>query len=136
MNRILIAEDEPRIASFITKGLRAKGYQTTLTNNGLEILSLVSNHNFDLLLLDIGLIDKDGLIVIKELRAKGITFPIIVMTAGDDIQDQLIEVEGNADNYIPKPFSFQTLTNQITKLLSTNRANKRSQLPIPSILQK
>ncbi|BAZ46418.1 two-component response regulator [Chondrocystis sp. NIES-4102] len=136
MNRILIAEDEPRIASFITKGLRAKGYQTTLTNNGVEVLSLVSNYNFDLLLLDVGLVDQDGLVVIKELRKQGITFPIIVMTAGDDVQDQLIEVEGNADNYIPKPFSFQTLTDQITKLLYTNRANKRSQPPIPNILQK
>jgi DNA-binding response OmpR family regulator len=99
MNRILIAEDEPRIASFLEKGLRAKGYVTTIATTGNETLSLALEDNFDLLLLDLGLPDKDGLEVLAELRGQGATLAVIILTARDDIKDKLAGLEGGADDY-------------------------------------
>jgi DNA-binding response OmpR family regulator len=113
MNRILIAEDEPRIAAFLEKGLRAKGYTTTVATNGVEVLSMALDDNFDLLLLDLGLPEKDGLAVLEELRGQGITVPIIILTARDDIQDKIAGLEGGADDYMTKPFRFEELLARI-----------------------
>jgi DNA-binding response OmpR family regulator len=113
MNRILIAEDEPRIASFLAKGLRAKGYTTTIATDGVEVLNMALDDNFDLLLLDLGLPEKDGLAVLRELRGQGVTVPIIILTARDDIQDKLAGLEGGADDYMTKPFRFEELLARI-----------------------
>lgn len=123
MNRILIAEDEPRIASFLEKGLRAKGYTTTIATNGREALSMALDANFDLLLLDLGLPEKDGLAVLEELRGQGATIPIIILTARDDIQDKLAGLEGGADDYVVKPFRFQELLARIRLRMYTPQAS-------------
>ena len=109
MNRILIAEDEPRIASFLEKGLRSKGYKTTVAQNAVEVLSLALEDSFDLLLLDLGLPDKDGLTILEELRGQGAKLAIIILTARDDIRDKVAGLEGGADDYITKPFRFEEL---------------------------
>jgi two-component system, OmpR family, response regulator QseB len=113
MNRILIAEDEPRIASFLAKGLQAKGYTITIATNGIEVVSMALNAPFDLLLLDLGLPKKDGLTVLEELRGQGIALPIIILTARDDLQDKLAGLEGGADDYMTKPFRFEELLARI-----------------------
>ncbi|GAB4548515.1 MAG: response regulator transcription factor [Pleurocapsa sp.] len=123
MNRILIAEDEPRIASFLQKGLRAKGYTTTIATNGTEALSMALDDNFDLLLLDLGLPEKDGLNVLEELRGQGATVPIIILTARDDIQDKLAGLEGGADDYMTKPFRFEELLARIRLRMRTPQVN-------------
>lgn len=125
MNRILIAEDEPRIASFLEKGLRAKGYTTTVATSGIEVLSMALDNNFDLLLLDLGLPEKDGLAVLEELRGQGATLSIIILTARDDIQDKLAGLEGGADDYLTKPFRFE-------ELLARIRLRMRSPQPVTS----
>ncbi len=71
MSRILIAEDEPRIAAFLEKGLRAKGFITTVTSDGNEAVAIANSHDFDLLLLDLGLPREDGWAVLEELRGRG-----------------------------------------------------------------
>ena len=119
MNRILIAEDEPRIAAFLEKGLRAKGYTTTVATNGIEVLSIALDDHFDLLLLDLGLPDKDGLTILEELRGQGATLPIIILTARDDIKDKLAGLEGGADDYITKPFRFEELLARIRLRMRT-----------------
>lgn len=119
MNRILIAEDELRIASLLEKGLRAKGYASTVATDGLEVLKIALDDNFDLLLLDLGLPKKDGLAVLKELRGQGVNIPIIILTARDDIQDKLAALEGGADDYLTKPFRFQELLAQIRLRMRT-----------------
>ena len=113
MSRILIAEDEPRIASFLEKGLRAKGYTTTLVNNGNDVISKVFDRDFDLLLLDLGLPEKDGLEILEELRGQGAALPIIILSARDDIKDKLAGLEGGADDYMTKPFRFEELLARI-----------------------
>jgi two-component system, OmpR family, response regulator QseB len=113
MNRILIAEDEPRIVSFLEKGLRANGYITTTATNTDEVVSMTLNDNFDLLLLDLGLPGKDGLTVLEELRGQGATIAIIILTARDEINDKVAGLEGGADDYITKPFRFEELLARI-----------------------
>ncbi|NJK49271.1 response regulator transcription factor [Candidatus Gracilibacteria bacterium] len=113
MNRILIAEDEPRIVSFLEKGLRANGYTTTTATNADEVISMTLNDSFDLLLLDLGLPGKDGLTVLEELRGQGATVAIIILTARDEINDKVAGLEGGADDYLTKPFRFEELLARI-----------------------
>jgi two-component system, OmpR family, response regulator QseB len=113
MSHILIAEDEPRIASFIEKGLRSNGFTITVATNGLEALHLAQDNPFDLLILDLGLPQKDGLEVLEELRGQGRTLPVIVLTARDDIHDKVAGLEGGADDYVTKPFRFEELLARI-----------------------
>lgn len=109
MMQILIAEDEPRIAAFIEKGLRANGFTTAITTTGSETFSMVMSGEFDLLILDLGLPEKDGLEVLEELRGQGANLPIVILTARDDIRDKLAGLEGGADDYMTKPFRFEEL---------------------------
>ena len=109
MHRILIAEDEPRIASFIQKGLTSHGFMTAIAVNAEEAISQALAADFDLLVLDLGLPDKDGHQVIEELRGQGATLPIIILTARDDIHDKINGLEGGADDYMTKPFRFEEL---------------------------
>ena len=109
MHRILITEDESRIASFLEKGLRAHGFTTTIASDAFEALRLAINGEFDLLILDLGLPGKDGLQVLEELRGQGGRLPIIILTARDDIKDKVAGLEGGADDYVTKPFSFEEL---------------------------
>ncbi|MDJ0717376.1 MAG: response regulator transcription factor [Prochloraceae cyanobacterium] len=109
MNRILIAEDEANIVSFLEKALRKHGFTTTSASKGQDALELALSSNFDLLILDLGLPDKDGLEVLAELRGQGQTLPIIILTARDDINDKVCGLEGGANDYITKPFRFEEL---------------------------
>ncbi|WP_299413579.1 response regulator transcription factor [Acaryochloris sp. IP29b_bin.148] len=109
MAHILIVEDEPRIASFIEKGLKSHGYTTTVAGEADEALSLALSGRFDLLILDLGLPDKDGLEVLEELRGQGARLPVLILTARDDIQDKVTGLEEGADDYMTKPFRFEEL---------------------------
>ena len=113
MSRILIAEDEPRIASFVQKGLRANGFTTAIASDAQEALNMVLGGDFDLMLLDLGLPIKDGLTVLEELRGQGAKLPIIILTARDDIKDKVAGLESGADDYVTKPFSFEELLARI-----------------------
>jgi DNA-binding response OmpR family regulator len=121
MNRILIAEDEPRIASFLEKGLRANGFTTAIATNAVEAIELVFRDGFDLLLLDLGLPLKDGLTVLEELRGQGADLAIIILTARDDIDDKVAGLEGGADDYVTKPFRFEELLARIRLRLRTHQ---------------
>lgn len=120
MSRILIAEDEPRIAAFLEKGLRASGFTTAIANSGQDVLEQACSHNFDLLILDLGLPDRDGFQILKELRGQGETLPIIILTARDDLSDKVAGLEAGADDYVTKPFRF-------AELLARVRARLRNQ---------
>ncbi|NJM74573.1 MAG: response regulator transcription factor [Acaryochloridaceae cyanobacterium RU_4_10] len=123
MYRILIAEDEPRIAAFIEKGLRANGFTPTLSADANEASALALGGDFDLLILDLGLPGKDGLEVLEELRGQGEQLPIIILSARDDIQDKVAGFEGGADDYLTKPFRFEELLVRIRARLRSNGSN-------------
>ena len=122
MSRILIAEDEPRIAAFLEKGLRANGFTTSLANDGREAVEKALASQFDLLILDLGLPNQDGFQVLEQLRGQGEQIPIIILTARDDITDKVAGLEGGADDYVTKPFRF-------AELLARVRARLRSHAP-------
>ena len=109
MNRILIAEDEPRLASFLEKGLKSNGFTTTTVGDGVNAVSLANDADFDLLVLDIGLPGKDGFSVLRDVRAAGQRIPVIILSARDDIADKVDGLELGADDYVTKPFRFEEL---------------------------
>ncbi|MDQ3307963.1 MAG: response regulator transcription factor [Actinomycetota bacterium] len=109
MSRVLIVEDEPRIASFLEKGLRAEGFTPTVVSSGVIGLDYALTGEFDLAILDIGLPDIDGYAVLKRMRESGSSLPVIVLTARDSVTDTVRGLEGGADDYMPKPFRFAEL---------------------------
>ncbi|MBD2336538.1 response regulator transcription factor [Calothrix sp. FACHB-156] len=109
MNRILIVEDEPRIAAFIEKGLRSHGFVTTVAGDAHSATNMALSSSFDLIILDLGLPGKDGLEILEELRGQGETLPVIILTARDDIKDKVAGFEAGADDYVTKPFRFEEL---------------------------
>ncbi len=113
MSQILIAEDEPGISSFITKGLRAAGYASTAVTTGQEALVLALSGDVQLLVLDIGLPDMDGFTVLRRLREAGSSLPVIILTARTSVDDTVAGLEGGADDYMPKPFRFEELLARI-----------------------
>ncbi|HEX5770785.1 MAG TPA: response regulator, partial [Nocardioidaceae bacterium] len=109
MARILIVEDEARIASFIAKGLAADGYTTSTVGDGHTALDFALSGDFDLVILDIGLPGMDGYDVLEQMRSAGSRLPVIVLTARDSVTDTVSALEGGADDYMPKPFRFAEL---------------------------
>jgi len=129
MKRILIAEDESRIASFLEKGLRANGFTTAVTEDGRDALDMADSDDFDLLILDVGLPGRDGFSVLRELRARGRMLPVIILTARDSVEDTVAGLEGGADDYVAKPFRFEELLARIRARLREDRA------PEPTVLR-
>ncbi|MBD2325369.1 response regulator transcription factor [Alkalinema sp. FACHB-956] len=113
MPHILIAEDEPRIAAFIEKGLKANGYRVDIVEDANLAIEMALRGNYDLLILDLGLPGKDGLEVLEALRGQGFQAPIVIVTARDDIQDKVAGFEGGANDYLTKPFRFEELLARI-----------------------
>ena len=128
MPRILIAEDEDRIASFVEKGLRANGFATTIVADGPAAASAARDLDFDLMILDLGLPGRDGLEVLKEIRRRGERLPVIVLTARDAVVDRVAGLEGGADDYVPKPFSFDELLARIRVRLREDRGDETTLL--------
>lgn len=118
MSRILIAEDEARISSFVEKGLTSAGFTTELAVTGPAALELALSGGFDLLVLDIGLPGMDGYEVLRRLRATDLALPVIVLTARTSAQDTLASLEGGANDYMPKPFRFDELLARIRLRIS------------------
>lgn len=109
MTRILIAEDEPRISSFVSKGLESAGYVTAVADDGAQALARALSGDFDLLLLDVGLPEMDGFDVLSHLRGQGSTIPVIMLTARTATRDTVEGLDAGANDYIPKPFKFDEL---------------------------
>jgi DNA-binding response OmpR family regulator len=109
MYRILIAEDEVKIAAFMEKGFKKQGFATAVAENGPQALSMATENEFDLLLLDLGLPAIDGMTVLRELRNRGEQRPIIVVTARTDPQELLSALESGASECVTKPFIFKDL---------------------------
>lgn len=124
MTRVLIAEDEQRISSFIEKGLRAQGYSTLIVDNGFDAATITRDDDFDLAILDIGLPGQDGLQALAEIRRRGNRLPVIILTARDAISDRVAGLDKGADDYMTKPFSFDELLARIrVRLRDTGSAD-------------
>jgi two-component system, OmpR family, copper resistance phosphate regulon response regulator CusR len=128
MNRVLIAEDEERIASFIEKGLRANGFTTTVAGDGHEAIALARSGDFDLLILDLGLPGRDGTDVLRELREWDRQTPVVILTARDGLTDKVAGLEAGADDYVTKPFRFEELLARVRVRLRDERAPEPTML--------
>ena len=106
MSRILVAEDETRIASFVEKGLVAAGFVVTVTTDGTTALAQAQTGQFDLMILDVGLPGRDGFDILHTLRGEGNTIAVTVPYARGSAADTLRGLEGCADHYMSKPFRF------------------------------
>ncbi|WP_116022041.1 response regulator transcription factor [Thermomonospora umbrina] len=121
MNRILIAEDERRITSFLEKGLRANGFTTSVVADGVAAYEHARSGDFDLMILDLGLPSQDGFTVLRRLRGERVTLPVIILTARDSVADTVAGLEGGADDYLSKPFAFEELLARIRLRLRAER---------------
>ncbi|PWD50496.1 DNA-binding response regulator [Serinibacter arcticus] len=109
MSQILVVEDSERIASFVAKGLRAAGHTPTVVGTAREAIDLALTDDYDLMVLDLGLPDGDGMDVAAAVRAQGSSIAIIILTARDSVSDTVAGLEGGADDYMAKPFRFEEL---------------------------
>ncbi len=136
MNRILIAEDESRIAAFIEKGLRSHGFTTVIVGNAESATQMVLGSTFDLLILDLGLPGKSGFEVLEELRGQGEKIQVIILTGRDGIQDKVTGFETGADDYLTKPFRFEELLVRIKARLrcSENHATDEMVLKMGDVV--
>lgn len=127
MKRILIAEDESRIAAFLEKKLQENSFFTSVAKDGYEAVHMARSHNFDLMILDLGLPGKDGTEVIEELRGQGEHIPILILSARDDVNDKVAGLKSGADDYITKPFSFEELLARLLLRLRDRQPPERKQ---------
>ncbi len=115
--RILLAEDDPRVASFVARGLREQTYAVDVAPDGEQAAWLASINDYDLIVLDVMLPIKDGHAVCRELRAAGRRVPILMLTARGNVDDRVAGLDSGADDYLTKPFDFKELLARLRALL-------------------
>lgn len=115
--RILIVEDEKKIADFIKRGLKEEGYAVDTASDGENGLFLAKTNDYDLILLDLMLPKVDGITVCKRLREEKVLSPIIMLTAKDAVKDKVTGLDAGADDYLTKPFAFEELLARIRAIL-------------------
>ena len=115
--RLLLVEDEKKVSAFVRKGLEEEGYAVDLASDGEEGLFMGLDGVHDLIILDVNLPRRDGLSILKELRRKKITAPVLLLTVRAAIEDKVIGLDTGADDYLTKPFAFQELLARVRALL-------------------
>lgn len=126
--RILIVEDEKRIQDFLSRGLESAGYAVDVAGDGAHALDMAHATEYDLIILDLGLPDMDGLSVLEKLRNRKVSPPVLILSARDAVDDRVKGLELGADDYLVKPFAFVELLARVRVLL------RRGQ-PTPERLQ-
>jgi len=126
--RILVVEDEKRIADFLSRGLESGGYTVDVAGDGTTALEMVHATEFDLIILDLGLPDMDGMAVLKKIRTRKTSPPVLILSARDAVDDRVKGLENGADDYLVKPFAYVELLARVRVLL------RRGQ-PTPERLQ-
>lgn len=128
--RILAVEDERRIAAFLKRGLEEESYAVDVAYDGVEALDWAAAVDYDLIVLDILLPRKDGIQVCRELRDRGNSVPILMLTARDTIGDRVRGLDSGADDYLVKPFAFQELLARVRALLRRSGTVRTSHLRV------
>ena len=114
--RVLVVEDEERIAEFVRNGLTEHGYAVDVARDGGEALDWADIADFDVIVLDVMLPVRDGVDVCKTLRARGLRTPILMLTARDAVEDRVLGLDSGADDYLVKPFAFAELVARLRAL--------------------
>ncbi len=131
--RILVAEDDLRIANFVSKGLRENAYAVDVVNDGEEAIYQTSINDYDLILLDVMMPKKDGFEVCCELRQAGNQTPILMLTARDAVEDRILGLDFGADDYLIKPFEFGELLARLRALLRRQKEIRSPKIVIADL---
>jgi heavy metal response regulator len=126
--KVLIVEDEKKVASFIKRGLEDEGYQVTLSHDGADGLKKAVSGEFDLVILDCMLPKKDGLAVLKELRESGNLMPVLMLTAKAETADIVSGLDAGADDYLVKPFAFAELQARVRALIRRSEQDRGAEI--------
>ena len=132
--RILVVEDEKKVASFIKKGLEEEYYYVDVAYDGRAGLKLALSEDYDLMIFDIMLPYKDGVSLVKDVRNSSISVPILLLTAKMTIDDKIEGLDSGADDYLTKPFAFEELLARIRALLRRKEKGKQLQLKVMDLL--
>ena len=128
--KILVIEDDPTVGEFVRRGLEEQRWQADLCNNGLEGERMATAQPYDLIILDMRLPGRNGLDVLRSLRAKGFERPVLVLTAQDAVDAKVETLRAGADDYVTKPFAFEELLARAEALLRRPRAMASPQLRV------
>ena len=120
--RILVVEDNPRIAGFLQKGLREEGYVVEVAGDGDEALEKATTQGFDAAVVDVMIPGRSGVEVVRELRDREVPLPVLLLTARDRTEDKVEGLDAGADDYLTKPFEFSELTARLRALLRRRAA--------------
>src|ERR1700726_1437380 len=120
--RILVVEDEPKVAGALKEGLETEGYEVTVAGTGEDGFFRASARSFDLIVLDVMLPGRSGIEVLSTLRRQGDRTPVLLLTAKDAVEDRVLGLDSEADDYLVKPFAFEELAARIRALLRRNRS--------------
>ena len=131
--RILVIEDEVKIAQFVKRGLKEEGYAVDVANDGEEGHFMLSSNEYDVIILDLMLPKMDGLTLCRELRKAGNLTPIIMLTAKDTVKDKVKGLDSGADDYLPKPFAFEELLARVRVLLRKKDTRAQTQLKVEDL---
>ena len=131
--RILVVEDDKKVAAFLQKGLREEQYAVDVCRNGEDAAYEAQVNPYDVIILDIMLPGKDGFTICKELRENNVLTPILMLTAKDSLEDKVIGLSEGADDYLTKPFSFDELLARIRALLRRSQDYKTGTLKVADL---
>jgi len=132
-SRILVVEDESKVARALREGLERQGYEVVVAPNGEEGFFLVNAEQFDLVVLDLMLPGRDGLQILSTLRKRGLETPVLILTARDAVEDRVQGLDKGADDYLVKPFAFPELLARVRASLRRGRMEQASQLRLADL---
>lgn len=128
--RVLVVEDEPKVANAVREGLEGEGYEVVVEHTGEGAFYRLNTERFDVILLDLMLPGRDGLQVLTTIRGQGVETPVLVLTARDALEDRVAGLDGGADDYLVKPFAFAEVLARIRALLRRGRATETVRLTL------
>ncbi|PLX97331.1 MAG: DNA-binding response regulator [Desulfuromonas sp.] len=126
--RILVVEDEKKVAGFIKRGLEEEGFNVDVAYDGEEGVSMAINSTYDLILMDVMLPKKDGISAVRELREQQLSTPVLCLTAKDGVQDIVNGLDSGSDDYLTKPFAFAELVARIKALIRRGSQDRGAEL--------
>ncbi len=132
--RILIVEDEKKVASFIKKGLEEEYFAADIALDGKEGMKMATTEEYDAIIMDIMLPFIDGISLLKEIRKREIITPVLMLTVKDSLKDKVEGLDAGADDYLTKPFAFEELIARVRALLRRNENTKTTKLKVGDLL--
>jgi two-component system response regulator MprA len=128
ITRILVVDDDEKIARMLLRGLTLEGYQVDVANDGSQALRLIAQNAYDLIILDVVMPGTDGIEVCRRVRATGSLQPILILTALDEVADRVVGLNAGADDYLVKPFAYEELLARVQALLRRRLSGESSVL--------